>query len=507
MALSATTVWEVQTGGSDLNGGAFYTVAGGSDYSQVGATPHVAFDGTTIYWTAAGAGLTIKIYGYTVATTDKGNSLRVPAPGDANQTAGVYCIASVVTGAEGTQSWTLVGAGNVCTGAVTAGTGRMGGSLLTIGAAVAAGNVVNGNTVWVKEGAYSVSANIVAAEANYGQQNRIQGYSVTRGDGGRPTITATAGCTTVLSHAEGGVWSFVDLIVDCADIANIGIANNNNYSANVTRCKVTRFAQYGIDAFVADRCEVSNGKAGSTAGLRVLRNARNNYVHDNPCTGIYGLGAAPVIGNVVCNNTGATSDGIYFNSYGANQACNNICFGNGRDGIRFDSYAMCDLCYDNILVNNVGNGIRLPPYGTRTDQFDNNAFYGNGARTDRAGSVDIVLTANPFVNSAAADFRLNTTAGGGAACRAAGVAVATYAYLPALGAIPDVPVYPAAGEVWENAACTEFGPTGVDYTPTRTDAAAADVKAGVKYGDPDSQLTGTLAGGIGVRRGGALRGA
>ena len=42
---------------------------------------------------------------------------------------------------------------------------------------------------------------------------------------------------------------------------------------------------------------------------------------------------------------------------------------------------------------------------------------------------------------------------------------------------------------------------------TRTDAAVGDVKAGVKYGDPDNQLTGELVAGGGVRRGGALRGA
>ena len=41
---------------------------------------------------------------------------------------------------------------------------------------------------------------------------------------------------------------------------------------------------------------------------------------------------------------------------------------------------------------------------------------------------------------------------------------------------------------------------------TRTDAAVGDVKAGVKYGDPDNQLTGELVA-SGVRRGGALRGA
>ena len=35
MALPSTTVWEVQTGGNDLNGGGFNSASGGVDWSTV----------------------------------------------------------------------------------------------------------------------------------------------------------------------------------------------------------------------------------------------------------------------------------------------------------------------------------------------------------------------------------------------------------------------------------------------------------------------------------------
>ena len=65
-------------------------------------------------------------------------------------------------------------------------------------------------------------------------------------------------------------------------------------------------------------------------------------------------------------------------------------------------------------------------------------------------------------------------------------------------------VLPALGTVAKDVVLCSGG---ASYNGTRTDAAVGDVKAGVKYGDPDSQLTGELVAGGGVRRGGALRGA
>jgi len=65
-------------------------------------------------------------------------------------------------------------------------------------------------------------------------------------------------------------------------------------------------------------------------------------------------------------------------------------------------------------------------------------------------------------------------------------------------------VLPALGTVAKDVVLCSGG---ASYIGTRTDAAVGDVKAGVKYGDPDDQLTGELVAGGGVRRGGALRGA
>ena len=56
---------------------------------------------------------------------------------------------------------------------------------------------------------------------------------------------------------------------------------------------------------------------------------------------------------------------------------------------------------------------------------------------------------------------------------------------------------PPAGEVVLNGTAYEGTTGAVAASGTRTDAAVGDVKAGVKYGDPDNQLTGTLAAGGG----------
>ena len=71
-------------------------------------------------------------------------------------------------------------------------------------------------------------------------------------------------------------------------------------------------------------------------------------------------------------------------------------------------------------------------------------------------------------------------------------ALKVFCPVPALGTVKQDTV------VYTSAAGSVYG--------TRVDADKADVKAGVKYGDPDNQLTGELVA-SGVRRGGALRGA
>ncbi len=77
---------------------------------------------------------------------------------------------------------------------------------------------------------------------------------------------------------------------------------------------------------------------------------------------------------------------------------------------------------NNLLVNNTGWGITVGNGGGNQTLIRNNAFYNNSsgqvtstAYTDVVGSI--TLSGVPFVDAANGDFRLNNTAGAGAAAR------------------------------------------------------------------------------------------
>ncbi len=73
MALAATIVWEVRSGGSDtLNGGGFKTGASGTDYSQQNSAQYTLTNATT-----SGADVTIA---HSSASTDMvGNICQITA--------------------------------------------------------------------------------------------------------------------------------------------------------------------------------------------------------------------------------------------------------------------------------------------------------------------------------------------------------------------------------------------------------------------------------------------
>jgi hypothetical protein len=101
--ITSTTTWYVFSTGAEINGGGFdpSIASAGTNWANQ-ATPHVAIDGVTIVGTVAGAGADVVITGYTVATTDIGNYVRIAS--GTNCVAGYYCITAVNTG---TGTWTL----------------------------------------------------------------------------------------------------------------------------------------------------------------------------------------------------------------------------------------------------------------------------------------------------------------------------------------------------------------------------------------------------------------
>jgi hypothetical protein len=149
-----------------------------------------------------------------------------------------------------------------------------------------------------------------------------------------------------------------------------------------------------------------------------------------------------VIGNIVTNNTGAGSHGIATGFSSGMIIKSNTIHGNGGHGLYVDhastlSYPV--IVQNNIFSSNGGYGFKALDAGL-CDFFylDGNAYYNNtsGAKSNLGdrGAVnpingvapyidvfDVILSVNPFVASASNNYQLNTTAGGGAACRGMGV--------------------------------------------------------------------------------------
>ena len=169
--------------------------------------------------------------------------------------------------------------------------------------------------------------------------------------------------------------------------------------------------------------------------------------------GDVGLGCSdPYSGHVFVNDcifTDATSVGmragieidVEWNSIGWTWFTNNTFYGFSEEGIRYYEMFEATDHKNHMVMNNIfwgdgstgSAGIENDDGGqTSTVHFINNAF-GNvdtdyldfaSDITDNIGTV--TLTADPFVDGANLDFRLNTTSGGGESCRAAATPITAF---------------------------------------------------------------------------------
>jgi hypothetical protein len=432
MSISASTVWEVRNAGSDTNGGGFVAGATGTDWSQQ-ASPQYTPTGMT----SSGAG---SIVLYTSASADMvGNIINIT--GGTNFTTGWYQITAVSVGV----SFTTDRASTTGVGAI--GTGNIGGALATLNKLAAV--MVGSNMAFIKaDGTYTT-----ATSNNFSQQvapaynvmpSRLRGYGTTRGDSGRCTVKLTSSSIQGILCTGNG-WQIENIIVDCnSQLVSTGIyfnANNcNAYNCLVKNYKSGGFAVTGSGAGFFYN-EVTGGLSGTGIGMSFEGSACNNYVHDN--VGSSGISCSntcnTITNNIISNTSGATADGI--SQSGGSTILSNIIYNSGRHGISsiVGNSEKQDI-RNNILAKNGGFGIVLTtnPGFPASPFYDGNAFYsntsGNRSNMDDTGAVnainaaapytniyDVTLTADPFVNAATGDFRLNNNAGGGAAARGAGL--------------------------------------------------------------------------------------
>ena len=426
MALQYSTVWEVRAGsGSDTNGGGFDpgVSSPGTDFSQQNSAQKAYTD------LVAASGTTITSVARAFSSTDPGNFLQIT--GGSGWTAGIYLIQSVTSG-------TATVDRTIATGGSTGGTGNFGGALNSLTFAIS--TCVAGNTFYCK-GTETITATINMAgggqivSSDYFPM-KIVGYTTTRTDNGRYTITCATNSVNLLTSAGIGNINFYNIhfvhtastrghgtsftaptgqwrFKNCLwDGLNRGI--NSDYNVN-----------WNLDLLLLDNCEIKNSishavyMAGNIMGVEC-------YIHDSGGDGTNDTSGGPK-GPQKWINTVFRSNvrGIYSSvNASENSSAINCAFdNNSSDGVKTEAGVDAFYSLNSFFTNNGGFGYNAvgKPYA----YFGGNNFYYNNTSGALSSSVsalpgDVTGTATPYTNAAGNDFTINSTAGGGAAAKAAG---------------------------------------------------------------------------------------
>ena len=400
MAIPADTVWEIQSTGSDSNGGGWSNAnkgATGTDMSQGAPTTFTSNLSAVGTATLTGVGFT---------NTLLGNVINIVGQG-------LYCIIGFTSSVAVTVDRNL--------GTFSTTTGVVGGPLATpgkMGSAMTAGNIA-----YIKAATYSITsatANVASgcvtipaqtASANVG---KLIGYSSSRGDLGRPTLQASGISTfSILTVGTGN--SVENLIIDGASlVSSRGIVASNGRAFN---CKVVNCSNFGIFNGDALYCEVTGCTGANNAGIQAVNTFRC-VSHDNTssCNGFQPSGGGSVCVDCIAygNNIGFTDNSNFVRWINCTSYANashgfNLSTGTGNAGSNL---------YNCLSYGNTGDDLHS---NTNVQHYAYNVFVGKAV----VGSVTVIgsvtLTADPFTNASGHDFSLNTTAGGGAAVRAAGL--------------------------------------------------------------------------------------
>jgi hypothetical protein len=422
MAISAATTWEVRSAtGSDANGGAFVAGASGTDYSQQ-TSPQ--FSGTDL---ANVSSLVVASLSHSFVSGDVGNTINLS--GGTGFTAGFYQIVSVAAGqATLDRSPGTVGVG---------GTWAEGGALATLTAAVA--QAVPSNVIYCKGSETKTAALAIGQNgtATPGPPFSIIGYSTTRGDTGRFTLQTATNSIDLIDFSGGANQILIQnlLIKSTAGTPGNGVngSTSTGKATNVVfnACRFTGFSTGLLGVYAPpeyflfpelyiNNCEVDHCGTGIyVAGVTFVLNC---YIHDNT-VGVGTQNNGQISQSLTCTGTAFYNNSSYgaqlLGSYPTlflNCVFSNNGVGAGYTVAGYDSVSFLNcIFYGNttgVLSSGAANGLAL------NNAFGSNTTATSGQLPAFVGSV--TLTADPFTNRTGGDFSLNSTAGGGAALKAAG---------------------------------------------------------------------------------------
>lgn len=410
MALAAALEWDVQTGGSDSNGGFFKRGASGTDYSQQTA-PQIAIDGTTVTATVHTTTTQITITGATVTTGLVGNGLKITGGG---ATAGRYEITAVDTV---NNRITVDRSAGASTNTVT---GNIGGCLATPGET--SSYLVTGNIVHLKSGTYTLTTATAGPAGPWKPSSNIAcalvGYETTHEDGGaRPVISAGSLTSvniidcTVATYFNGGGGKVSNVKVDGTDRTRtgvVGIQGAVSYYTNVFGCEVINCG-IGVNNCMVQNSSITVCGNGSGTGVNTFSNCR---VDDCTSYGMQGVSGA--------NDTIFTNCTVGYNAAtGAKTLFRNCTFDSCTSAFGLTSFVSVSV-YGCVITNgtNVFNVASSVLMTTVIGQF---YYYNvtnvvNGA-TEYTLLDYTLLTGDPYTDAGADDYSPNNTSGAGAVLR------------------------------------------------------------------------------------------
>lgn len=436
MSIAVSAVFEVRTAtGSSTNGGGWVPGSSGTDYSQQTSPQYSLTNGTTNGTTTI---LTAS------AASDMVGNVAYIAGGTGSITATWKQITAVSVGV----SITVDSSSGLTTG--TGVTIHIGGALDTLTDALAI--ATQNNIIWCS-GSQTVTSTVTLTLAASGSSVAneapftIIGYTSVRGDNGKFTLTtATNSVNLITANSNSGQFLFENIL-----FSSTAGSPGNGFEAgtagapwdySLVNCRLTGFStgiwgpfntQYFFAPISLNNTEIDHcGIAIENLGMCILV---NSYIHDCTTDGLnqlssggQGTGGIVALGTVFANNG---TNGIAHNtSSNTNQPTSAVIvncalYNNTTAGYNFGvgvGQQVTLIFYNNIIYGN-GTGCNSNSGSpTLVGFIDYNAYGGNTTNRTNfpTGAHDVTLTGNPFNNPSSGDFTLNSTAGAGAACKAAG---------------------------------------------------------------------------------------
>ena len=418
---------EIRTTGNSLNAGCFvdnnqegwstvgvdrsqadsaFLISGASGFA-VTTTPGATW-GHIYSLTVAG--------GHTVSTDDIGNFVLVSAASSSEAYTGLFCIDAI--NSVGSNTWHMTKpvrtqTANTATYTLTA---RMGGAWPNLGfiETIAGRDDWRCSAAYVKSGTYALTTTSVNSDGGPYQpsdSNRpinIIGYNSTRGDkgvGGRPLLTVgSTGYTGTMLKARGyrGT-SFQHLEINGGGTATGGIYVDAYSIALIVDCKITNMDTSSGKAFYGrGMCLSCEASGGGDRGFHQIGASRS--VAHGVSTGFY----QPDYNVSNCLAYDCTTGFIFKEgNYGVTG------FGNTADDCT-TGFNHSGNTLANCIASNCTTGFDASSVGSGVID---GGFYNNTTNVDsdvRYNLNPITCASDPYVDASSRDYRLNTSATGGA---------------------------------------------------------------------------------------------